>query len=644
MTGSCPNTPPGVQTAAAPVQVIGRRDLDQRGISLLSDAVKQMSGVALKDYGGVGGIKTVSARGLGSQFSTLTIDGVPVNDCQNGQVDLGRYRLGGTGYVSLTNGEADDGFPTARALAAGSIINMETARPAFADKPCNLGLGLAGGSFGYLSPDLRYEQRIGGRTSLSVYASHTRSEGDYPYTLYYTKDRSDSSSREIRENSQMRLTTADINIFHNIGSNQMLLVKGHFMQGFHALPGPVIYYSAKGSEHSEEQLAFAQTRYQLHGRRFGLQLLAKYQCSSDLYEDTAARTPSHLLRNEYRQQEAYLSQTARFRDGGQDEAHWVVKLSADEAVSDLGSNLSSHNAVRRLSLQGALSADYFAHLLPALEGLQAGAHLLGTCIQDQEAGLGGEPYKKLSPYAGLTWRRKHVTLRYFYKESYRVPNFNELYYFTVGRALRPERARQHNMGLTAGFRVPSGRPEAGGWDCTASLNGYSNRVSDKIIAVPTQNMFLWSMSNLGEVRILGIDANASGSRAFARWKLRADAGYACQHATDRTDPASKCYGHQIPYTPRHSGSLAVTAETRRLDVCYTATWVGGRYSSSQNTPANYLPAYLDQGITLTCRWGWKKFAWTAKAQVLNLFDTQYEVVRNYPMMGRNFRLSLNCEI
>ena len=95
---------PKTLRTVAPTQVVNAEKIEQQGALQLSDALRQMAGVTLKDYGGIGGIKTVSARGLGSQFSTLTIDGVPVDDAQNGQVDLGRYLLGGAAYVSLTHG------------------------------------------------------------------------------------------------------------------------------------------------------------------------------------------------------------------------------------------------------------------------------------------------------------------------------------------------------------------------------------------------------------------------------------------------------------------------------------------------------------------------------------------------------------
>ena len=72
--------------------------------------------------------------------------------------------------------------------------------------------------------------------------------------------------------------------------------------------------------------------------------------------------------------------------------------------------------------------------------------------------------------------------------------------------------------------------------------------------------------------------------------------------------------------------------------------VGHRYAYQQNTAANRLPAYCDLGIgadrTFDLPWGTLR----VQVQVLNLLDVQYEVVQFYPMMGRNFKLSLTYEL
>ena len=75
--------PPSEVISQTPVHVVSNTDIERINASQLSDALRGIGSLVVRDYGGVGGVKTVSARGLGSQFSTLTLDGVAVSDCQN---------------------------------------------------------------------------------------------------------------------------------------------------------------------------------------------------------------------------------------------------------------------------------------------------------------------------------------------------------------------------------------------------------------------------------------------------------------------------------------------------------------------------------------------------------------------------------
>lgn len=644
------NSRPVEVLSQTPLQVIDDKEMQKLGDAQLSDALKRLVGVTLKDYGGIGGIKTVSARGLGSQFSTLTIDGVAVTDCQNGQVDLGRYMLGNSGHISFVNGQQDNTLNSARAFAASSILNMETHEPEFGSRSFNLRCGLDAGSFGYISPTISFEQRLSDKLSVSLWSNYTQSKGNYPFTLFYTTTQKDSSSVERRLNSQMWMGTADANIFYRISSRKRLHIKTHYMQGYHALPGPVIYYLQKvGSEHSEENLFFTQARYRQEGKHWDIQLLGKYQRSHDIYEDTAVRNETHLIHNDYHQQEGYLSQVVRFHTskGNKEQSQFSVSISTDESISLLQSNLSKHNEVQRLTGLGVIAMEYH----PAkLNGLRATANILGTWICDYELDKESDPYAKLSPFAGLSYHKGAFTFRYFFKENYRVPNFNELYYFTIGKNLRPEKALQHNVGCTYRSKMRE-LDENHLLQTSATADIYANQVSDKIIAIPTQNMYLWSMTNLGEVQILGLDLTSDFAlngkaehNGTVRYDILLSLGYTYQYAVDRTEPTSKVYGHQIPYTPRHSGSIALTATTPWVDLGYTVMLVGKRYCMQQNTEANRVPGYVDQGITFTREVTLSNSSLLLKLQILNIFDVQYEVVRSYPMMGRNYRIGLTWTI
>ena len=84
-----------------PVQSIGREQLEAMGAQSVADAVKHFAGVTVRDYGGIGGLKTVSVRSLGVAHTAVSYDGVTVSNAQAGQIDVGRFALDNVEELSL---------------------------------------------------------------------------------------------------------------------------------------------------------------------------------------------------------------------------------------------------------------------------------------------------------------------------------------------------------------------------------------------------------------------------------------------------------------------------------------------------------------------------------------------------------------
>jgi outer membrane cobalamin receptor len=75
--------------SAVPTQSLSREQMHSLNALQLSDAIKHFAGVTVKDYGGIGGLKTVSIRSLGAEHTAVSYDGVAVTDFQTG---ADRYR------------------------------------------------------------------------------------------------------------------------------------------------------------------------------------------------------------------------------------------------------------------------------------------------------------------------------------------------------------------------------------------------------------------------------------------------------------------------------------------------------------------------------------------------------------------------
>ena len=620
----------GTVRVGAPVQVMSAERLEHLGVEHLSDAVKRFSGVTVRDYGGAGGMKTVSVRGLGSQFSGVALDGIAVWDCQSGQVDLGRYSLDNAMYVSLSNGQASDLLMSARAYAAANVLNVESKSPVFASgKPVNAKAGIELGSFGYWKPSVSLESQLSRKATMSLNISHAQSKGDYPFTIYYGED-GDSTSTERRENADVKITNADLGFLYRINNRQTLKVKANTYLSERGLPGAVIFYTRKASERLWDKTFFAQAHYMnAISDKLQFHLRTKYNYAYTHYLDTMVLNTAGKTDNEYFQREYYLSGTL----GYQPFEKVMLSYASDFFVNRLSSNLNNNTNPYRNNAMNVLSARYEE------KRLIVSGSLLSTYIQEYSNGEKYKTYNQWTPFASVLYkilRNENLYVRYFYKESYRPPSFGELYFYSEPNPhLTSEKANQHNAGLSFIKEFPRLKTLL-----TTTADGYRNRVQDKIVAIP-KNLFVWSVYNIGEVETWGIDVSLGADMTFSEDNsFNLSGNYSLQHSTDRTDEDSKTYGHQIPYVPKHSGGYSGTFKTRWLYITYSTQVSGKRYRAKQNTETNELPAYAEYHLLLGKDFWYKKMGFRTCFQVLNIFDKQYEIVKNYPMQGRNFKISL----
>ncbi len=98
--------------SSSPFQQLNKKQLQQQGITDIADALRRFSGVNIKDYGGAGGMKTISVRSLGAKHTAVVYDGVTLSDCQSGQIDLSRFSIDNIQQISLTIGDNEDIFCT----------------------------------------------------------------------------------------------------------------------------------------------------------------------------------------------------------------------------------------------------------------------------------------------------------------------------------------------------------------------------------------------------------------------------------------------------------------------------------------------------------------------------------------------------
>ncbi|RZL98054.1 MAG: Plug domain-containing protein, partial [Pedobacter sp.] len=95
----------GRVSSPRPMQHIDKKTLETLNSVSVADATRFFSGVLLKDYGGLGGLKTISVRSLGAGYTGVMYDGVMLSDVQAGQIDLGKISTANIENITLYNGQ-----------------------------------------------------------------------------------------------------------------------------------------------------------------------------------------------------------------------------------------------------------------------------------------------------------------------------------------------------------------------------------------------------------------------------------------------------------------------------------------------------------------------------------------------------------
>lgn len=627
-----------VKREVIPVQMLTGKALQKLSVHSVADAVRYFSGVQVKDYGGIGGLKTVNIRSMGSHHVGVFYDGIELGNAQNGVIDLGRFSLDNMEAVSMYNGQKSAIFQPAKDYASASAIYMVTRKPVFeSNKRYNLQLGLKGGSFGTINPSVLWEQKLGKRVSASFSSEFLYTNGKYKFS-YAKKDGYDTT--EVRKNGDVRMFRVEAALFGEMHGGEWK-AKAYYYNSERGYPGASVREEPGKFRHQDRQWDsnfFAQGSWRKNfGTRYSLLLSGKYAYDYLHYlSDPRKDVTTMYINNHYRQQETYLSAAHLFNLN----SWWSASLATDFQWNTLDADVTDFVHPNRYQLLTAVATQAGWQRLK----LQAG--VLHTFVSDKTRAEGAQAGRKnvFSPSVVASWQpfgHHDFHLRAFYKRIFRMPTLNDLYYTFVGnKNLNPEYTNQYNVGFIYGKDFKSGWLKRIEWQADA----YYNEVEDKIIAMPTSNQFRWTMLNLGEVEIRGIDAAVQGIFKIGRVELKPRLSYTYQKAQEYSDASSPWYGGQIPYIPWHSGTVIVAAEYRSWSLNYSFIYTGERYEAVANIPENYAQPWYTHDLSLTKAFRFKHFGLRTTAEVNNLFNQQYEVVQCYPMPGTNFKLKLTFMI
>ena len=606
-------------------QTLSGADLQALSTTSVADALKYFAGVQIKDYGGLGGLKTINVRSLGAQHVGVYVDGIRLTNAQNGTVDLGKFSLSSMETVSLYNANRLDYCQSASEYASGATVYLQTKRPTHD----SLSVQLRNASFH------TWMAKVNGQFSWKgwqgfVDGEYCTSRGDYPFR--YHSEYEDTVGH--RANSDIRYGRVEAALFKDGFSSHI-----YYYDSERGCPGGIVRrlsdkYTNVGREWDRD--FFVQASYQ---QRFFEKVLFKANtkyaneylryCTDYPENQNTARVNNH-----YRQQDAYGALCAAYMPWD-----WLsLSSSYDIRYSILKADLKRFDDVKRVDQKLVFAAQM------KWNGIQAAVSALHQRYSDWTFVHAGaaDPIDKWTPAVSLAYTFHGITVRGWYKEIFRAPTLNDLYYTQVGnRNLKPEDTKQLNLGLEYHWDNRQQTTDNSFWQFDAQADIYRNKIENRIVCLPLKGTYTWSMMNYGKTFCRGLNATLKGHYHTKQWNFSLLSSITWQRDVDRTDPTDDdMYDKPICYSPTFSSGITGIAGWRSLQFTTSYLYVGERMWSKAD-PEDILEPYHNIDMKLSYTHNIKKVSLGLCLEVCDVLDIQYEHIPRYPMPGRNYKLTLS---
>lgn len=602
---------------------LSREDIETLQPDDLGELLKKIPGANVKAFGALGGLKTVSIRGLGSQHTNFVVDGFSIMNTQTGQVNLSQVQLDNVESVIVQRGGSSEITVPASAQLYGNTIILETYQSKAPAIPLQKRLFSKVGSFGQFDQD--FIGKTGSKKFFGgIYLKYRYAHGKYAYTI----NNYNTAVKGTRNNNDYADLNAGFNLHYTPFKGHDLNLYYLFTQVDQGLPGAIVLYNDYG-----RQRLFT-SNYQFKADYKGKLGKVNYRLHWNHLHDSIKYTDPDYLNAAGELVSTFVTTTHNTGITFSLPLFKRIHLNwgTEEVFSTLSSRESLNASPRRAQNFSFVKASYGIHGFLFIG--QLGYQLVH---ERNDNGLAANDLNRWNPYLEIRKEfNKHISAYTYYRHSFRMPNFNELYYNNIGNLqLKPEDADQLAAGVS--LKLIDARKFYLGLQGGA----YYHEVDNLILATPTKNLFVWSIRNIGKNQITGADAILSVSWAMSKnWNTNIVSNYAYQESIDLSDPTSPTYRNQIAYTPKHVLNVDWTLQFKGIGLRLSTFSSSMRYALNENISANEVPGFTTFDLALFSKHRIDAHnSIRLQLTIKNITNEQYVFVRNYVMPGRNYLIT-----
>lgn len=577
---------------------------DIRAEDDLSTLLARQQGIFIKDYGGDEALHTISMRGLGAEHTTILLDGIPLATRQLGSVNASHLPLERFQHIEIYRGGNSTVFGSG---ALGGAINL------LLDAPSELAYRASASLGRYRTQNNAIYLHIPhGAAGHSLNYSRNSGRNDYQFLI--------NDQTFTRRNSDFRREYLDYYLTARPGGSRILL---HLLHDDMASGSPQAINSGRdfqGNARLTDVNTLARLKWELQpagAQRISIQGYLRRAKSS--YDDPDLVINNQSLQSRHRNEDAGLIYQHSWITAANKRFFWGLEGMVARVVS---SELSEEKQQRSLAI-------YSLGEWPLVNRDNFDLTLISAIRGEVYSDIDGV----LLPRAGLSaihgsWQAFSAIGR-----NFRAPTFNDRYWAPGGNPdLLPERSTSYEAGIK--YTPPGERLQM-------EIALYHLRIKEMIRWLPGGNG-IWSPENIDEVRSRGIEFNGFWLPVkYFETTFKFKHGLAEKVGSDvDNDPT---VGNRLPFLPKNE--LTATA-----GIIFKSIRLGGeyhynsfRYATLANNNGEFLPAFSLVNLRLDFRQPFAGQQLRFFARINNLFQNEFQYIRNYPLPLQKWRVGITIE-
>ena len=577
----------------------------------LGQLLQAASPVFVKQYGGAGSLATVSFRGSSSAQTQIQWNGFPLNSLTSGDIDLSLIPAGFMDNVSVTHGASGSLYGSG---SFGGSVNLNN-EPDWEEKYAGR-ITFSQGSFG--NQRLAADAAAGNerfRYSASFFL--LKAQNDFSYTDIYKAGSPEVQLQHGAVDEKGFMQNLYFRLPHKIRVDAGLWLQGREKE----IPALMGSFKQSNAMQRDSSLRFylrfrklfpnssftAKAGYFFNYLRYTDKL---NPADIQYYVNSRIKSRSFYADAVYRY---YISQSLIFDGGIQ-----FTKLSAKVAA------YGKEPVEKRVALLGG--AKYKRGKWTGIFSLREEVNSQHKNVTLYSAGVCYEPFDN------------RVLFRFNMSNRFRLPTFNEKYWQPGGNInLLPERGNGIDLGVE-GYLAGN---KTGNFYLKGELTGYSYIVNNWIQWVPVASYV--EARNFKEVWSRGAESALTAFHKITPyWWIKMHLEYEYTRITNREvyGPDSEQSGRQLIYIPEHTACLQLITDFKNFSAGLVSSFSGTRYTTADHSGSS-LPAFAHIDIFSSYKMKLLKVDAVTSVHIQNVFDSDYQIIKAYPIPGRAILISLS---